>query len=248
MRRAGSALCRRSTGWTVRRSTLAASSQAKLGDPVIVASGAGVKPVRAMIVGKQEFAGYWEYLLDEGDFDLPRPSVLGRRRRDRPARQACRHRVAPCRAIDRARRPARYQHGRADIFSCRRFSTISWPMAGSTNLWPVARRLLRRKRRRDYRGERLRQWPGRGTRACAAATFSPASPGLKSRASPISIANIWSRGPAGVEIPIEIVRDGRAIRPAHPFRGSRELPQAPTLAVRAEPRFSRPAGARRRSR
>ena len=52
---------------------LGRSSEAKLGDPVTVAAGAGTKPVRAMIVGKQEFAGYWEYFLDEA---IDRKSVV----------------------------------------------------------------------------------------------------------------------------------------------------------------------------
>ena len=50
---------------------LGRSSEAKLGDPVTVAAGAGTKPVRAMIVGKQEFAGYWEYFLDEAILTSP---------------------------------------------------------------------------------------------------------------------------------------------------------------------------------
>ena len=37
------------------------SSQTKLGDPVIVAAGGRAQSVRARIIGKQEFAGYWEY-------------------------------------------------------------------------------------------------------------------------------------------------------------------------------------------
>ena len=37
---------------------LGRSSEIKLGDPVTVAAGAGTKPVRAMVVGRQEFAGY----------------------------------------------------------------------------------------------------------------------------------------------------------------------------------------------
>ena len=47
------------------------SSEVKLGDPVTVAAGAGTKPVRAMVVGRQEFAGYWEYFLDEAIFTSP---------------------------------------------------------------------------------------------------------------------------------------------------------------------------------
>jgi S1-C subfamily serine protease len=50
---------------------LGRSSETKLGDQVTVAAGAGTKPVRAMVVGKQEFAGYWEYFLDEAIFTSP---------------------------------------------------------------------------------------------------------------------------------------------------------------------------------
>lgn len=46
------------------------SSAAKLGDSVLFADGTG-RSVRSAIVGKQEFAGYWEYLLDEAIFIAP---------------------------------------------------------------------------------------------------------------------------------------------------------------------------------
>ncbi|MEO6015402.1 MAG: S1C family serine protease [Devosia sp.] len=46
------------------------SSEVKLGDSVVFADGAG-QSVKAAIVGKQEFAGYWEYLLDEAFFIAP---------------------------------------------------------------------------------------------------------------------------------------------------------------------------------
>lgn len=48
---------------------LGSASAAKAGDAVVMA-GAG-EAVRAGIVGKQEFAGYWEYLLDEAIFTAP---------------------------------------------------------------------------------------------------------------------------------------------------------------------------------
>ena len=48
---------------------LGQSGQAKAGDTVIVA-GPG-EAVQAGIVGKQEFAGYWEYLVDEAIFTAP---------------------------------------------------------------------------------------------------------------------------------------------------------------------------------
>ena len=50
---------------------LGRSDLARIGDPVLVAAGAGTRPVSAEIVGRQEFAGYWEYYLDEAIFTAP---------------------------------------------------------------------------------------------------------------------------------------------------------------------------------
>jgi S1-C subfamily serine protease len=50
---------------------LGRSGAAKPGDPVIVAAGGRRQFVRARIVGKQEFTGYWEYLLNEAIFTAP---------------------------------------------------------------------------------------------------------------------------------------------------------------------------------
>jgi len=50
---------------------LGAATEAEVGDPVILAGGGGSQFVRANIVSKQEFAGYWEYLLDEAIFTAP---------------------------------------------------------------------------------------------------------------------------------------------------------------------------------
>jgi hypothetical protein len=44
---------------------LGKSSEAGLNDPVIVAGGSRRQSVRARIVAKQEFAGFWEYLVNE---------------------------------------------------------------------------------------------------------------------------------------------------------------------------------------
>jgi S1-C subfamily serine protease len=46
------------------------SAKASPGDPVVFADGTG-RSIRATIVAKQEFAGYWEYLLDEAIFTAP---------------------------------------------------------------------------------------------------------------------------------------------------------------------------------
>ena len=48
------------------------SSATKVGDAVVVAGAGGRKrSVAAKVVGKQEFAGYWEYVLDEAIFTAP---------------------------------------------------------------------------------------------------------------------------------------------------------------------------------
>jgi S1-C subfamily serine protease len=49
---------------------LGSSSSARIGEPVLFADGQG-RAVEAEIVAKQEFAGYWEYLLEEAIFIAP---------------------------------------------------------------------------------------------------------------------------------------------------------------------------------
>ena len=50
--------------------TLGKSEKTELGDAVYLVDGTG-QSVRASIVAKQEFAGYWEYLLEEAIFIAP---------------------------------------------------------------------------------------------------------------------------------------------------------------------------------
>jgi len=49
----------------------ARSGEAKIGDPVVVAGGGRRQSLRGTIIGKEEFAGYWEYLLAEAIFTAP---------------------------------------------------------------------------------------------------------------------------------------------------------------------------------
>ena len=51
---------------------LGSSAAAEIGDPVVVGGAGGrTRSVASRIAAKQEFAGYWEYLLDEAIFTLP---------------------------------------------------------------------------------------------------------------------------------------------------------------------------------
>jgi len=53
------------------------SGQARLGDPVVMAGGGRGQFVRGQIVARQEFAGYWEYLLDDAIFTGPAHPLWG---------------------------------------------------------------------------------------------------------------------------------------------------------------------------
>jgi S1-C subfamily serine protease len=51
---------------------LGSSAATKIGDPVVVGGAGGrTRSVASQIIAKQEFAGYWEYLLDEAIFTHP---------------------------------------------------------------------------------------------------------------------------------------------------------------------------------
>jgi S1-C subfamily serine protease len=56
---------------------LGRSGEAKLGDPVVLAGGGPLRFVHSKIVRKEEFAGYWEYLLDEALFTSPAHPLWG---------------------------------------------------------------------------------------------------------------------------------------------------------------------------
>ncbi len=59
---------------------LATRDEIKVGDAVVIASSAGAEPqfVEAQVVARQEFAGRWEYLLEEAIFSAPpHPSWSG---------------------------------------------------------------------------------------------------------------------------------------------------------------------------
>ena len=52
---------------------------------VVGGAGGRTRSVASQIAAKQEFAGYWEYLLDEAIFTHPAHPDLGRHRADRAA-------------------------------------------------------------------------------------------------------------------------------------------------------------------
>jgi S1-C subfamily serine protease len=189
---------------------LGRSSETNLGDPVTVAAGAGTKPVRAMVVGKQEFAGYWEYFLDEAIFTSPahpfwggagaidangRLIGIGSLHVEQLTAKSGPRDINMIVPIDllppilddllaygRVNKPARPWLG---IFSAESGDEII--VASVAENGPAAAAGIRR-------GDILASVGGSEIEGLA--DF---------------YRKVWTRGPAGVEIPLEIVRDGRAI-------------------------------------
>ena len=182
------------------------SDKVKLGDPVVLADGAG-DAVEANIIAKQEFAGYWEYLLGRSDLHRAGAFVVGRGGTGRCRGKADRPWVAA--AADRPKgRGRRHQHGGADRPSAANPGRSAAARTGQQAAAAVARRVHGRERRgRD----RLRAgaW-----RAGGAGGMRPGDIISEIRNSEVDgladlYRKIWSSGPVGTELPMRIVRDGR---------------------------------------
>jgi S1-C subfamily serine protease len=189
---------------------LGRSSEAKLGDSVTVAAGAGTKPVRAMIVGKQEFAGYWEYFLDEAIFTSPAHPFWG-----------------GAGAIDRDGRLIGIGSLHVEQLSPRTGPRDINMIVPIDLLAPILDDLLNfgrvNKPARPWLGVFSAESGDEIIVASVAETGPAAEAGIRrgdvlAGVDGSKIENlgdfyrkVWSRGPAGVEIPIEIVRDGRAM-------------------------------------
>ena len=189
---------------------LGRSSDIEPGDPVILAGGGRRQSVRASIIGKQEFAGYWEYLLSDAIFTAPAhpfwggTGLIGRDGRllgigslmvqQMTERDNVRDinmivpidRLKPILndllAYGRQNKPARPWLG---VFSAERDGRVV--VADVSPRGPAAAAGLRE-------GDIL--WAVRDESVTNLADF---------------YRKLWASGPAGTEIPIEVVREGRAV-------------------------------------
>jgi S1-C subfamily serine protease len=185
---------------------LGSAAEAALGDPVVLADGSG-RSVEASIIAKQEFAGYWEYLLEEALFTAPAHPWWGgaalvgmdgrllgigslRLQMSREAEVADINMVVPIDLLapilddllarGRVNKPPRPWLGAFSAESDGRVVVMSVTERG-----PAARAGLRRgdviSEVRDGEVENLADF----------------------------YRKIWSSGPAGTEIPMRVLRDGR---------------------------------------
>ncbi|UEM06217.1 S1C family serine protease [Skermanella rosea] len=74
----GFGLLRGQYGFRAKPMRLGRSGEAKVGDPMLALAHGGPDAVHAtLVVSKREFAGYWEYLLDEAIFTSPAIAEFG---------------------------------------------------------------------------------------------------------------------------------------------------------------------------
>ena len=79
---------------------------------IFAAAGGRRHAVAAKVAGRQEFPGYWEYLLDDAIFTTPAHPFWGGGGADRRRREAARHRVPGVAEGRRVRPQAGHEHGR----------------------------------------------------------------------------------------------------------------------------------------
>ncbi len=136
---------------------LGSSAAAKIGDRVVVGGAGGrTRSVASQIAAKQEFAGYWEYLLDEAIFTHPAHPNWGGTGLIIESRRIDRDRLAAARTRARGQGRAR-QHDRADRpaqAGAGRFAQVRPRQQAAAAL---ARHVLDRDRQPRRGGRHLRQ-------------------------------------------------------------------------------------------
>jgi len=163
-----------------------------------------------MVVGKQEFAGYWEYFLDEAIFTSPAHPFWG-----------------GAGAIDRNGRLIGIGSLHVEQLSARTGPRDINMIVPIDLLPPVLDDLLAygrvNKPARPWLGIFSAENGDEIIVASVAENGPAAAAGIRRGDVLASVGGseieglgdfyhkVWSRGPAGVEIPLEIVRDGRAI-------------------------------------
>ena len=189
---------------------LGRSSAARVGDAVILAGGGRRQSVQAAIIAKQEFAGNWEYVLDEAIFTAPYHPFWG-----------------GTGLIDRNGRLIGIGSLHVQQSSERGAPSDINMVVPIDILKPVLDELLtygkRSKPARPWLGIYTADSDGKIIVAGVSDRGPAAASGMKlgdvisavRDESVTSIADLyrklWSSGPAGTEIPIEVVRDERSL-------------------------------------
>jgi S1-C subfamily serine protease len=189
---------------------LGSSGETKLGDPVILAGGGPVRSVQSYIVGKQEFAGYWEYLLEEALFTAPAHPLWG----------GAALISADCKLLGVGSLLMRQMTPKGTAQDLNMVVPIDL-------LPPILDDLLAygqvNKPPRPWLGVYSAETDGKIMVADVAEKGPAAAAGVREGDIVLGVRDlsvdsladfyrkVWNCGPAGTEIPIEVVRDNRAI-------------------------------------
>ncbi len=186
------------------------SGKSRLGDPVFVAAGGGTRAVRASIVAKQEFAGYWEYFLEEAIFTAPAHPFWGG-----AAAIGADGRLLGVGSLHVEQLTA--QGGPRDINMIVPIDLLP-PILGDLLAYGRVNKPVR-----AWLGIYSAESGGEVVVAAVADRGPAAAAGLRRgdilasvRGAEIAdlgdfYRKVWRCGEAGVEVPIEIIRDGRAL-------------------------------------
>ena len=182
------------------------STRAKVGDPITLADGLG-RVAEGQIVARQEFAGYWEYLLDNAIFTAPaHPSWGG------------------AALVDADRKLLGVGSLRLQMSQGETVEDINMTVPIDL-LPPIFDDLVKRgsvaKPPRPWLGAFSAEYNGEVV-VMSVADDGPADKAGLRRGDIISdvkdreirgladfYRNIWASGPAGTELPLRVVRDGR---------------------------------------
>ena len=218
------------------------------GSSLPVPAGASMRP-RPIVVGRQEFAGYWEYLLDEAIFTAPAHPFWGGAALIGPAGDLCGIASLPPRPVEgggERRRSA--QHDRPDR-----------PPAADPRR-PEDRSAARKAPPRPWLGLYAVEVDGRVVVAGSPRTARPSAAGLATgdidpcrrqangcRHSPSSTGASGRLGEAGVDRPAHHLSATARVARSRSNRATATFPQEAPAALRRPPGISEPApGARGR--
>ena len=197
----------------------------------VVVGGAGGRhrSVAAHIAAPQEFAGYWEYVLDEAIFTAPAHPNWGGTAVIGPKGDLIGIGSLAARSAARGRQDRASQHDRADRFVETDLRRPAHARPAQPSAAALARPLRHRGRRPGGGGRAVAARAGRSARTCAPATSCWRSAARRSATLPGCSARIWSLGNAGVEVPIMVFREGHAFELRIPSADRRRFLKTPRL-------------------
>ena len=188
--------------------TLGSADAVEIGERVVVGGAGGrTRSVAARIAAKQEFAGYWEYVLDEAIFTYPAHPNWGGTGADLAAGRVDRHRLAAGRTRARGRENEHLNMIvpidllKPILDDLRKFGRVNRPIRPWLGLYSteIEDRIVIVGIAPKGPAARAELKTGDVVLEVAGETVSTLTQFYR---------KVWSLGPAGVEVPLTLYRDG----------------------------------------